>query len=181
MRGSVKVLRQIFVAALVISMLTSTGRVAAQESPRVSVLAGFGNTFGWIGGQVEGYAGQGRISGFVGIGYMPNLLNDEGDGVAGAVGVRAFTTGGRHRGLLEVSLTALSNNVSSTWGSDVVEKNVGYGPGVAVGYQFIGDSGITFLLSGGVGLDDAYTDEGLDPEGSRLQPTLGVGLGITVR
>jgi hypothetical protein len=168
---------RVFVEVLVILMLTSTAGIAAQESPRLSVLAGLGNTFGWIGGQVEGYAVRGRISGFVGVGYMPNLLNDEGSGVAGAVGVRAFTSGSRHRGLLEVSLTALSNDVSSTLGSDVVEKRVGYGPGVAVGYQFIGDGGITVLLSGGVGLDD----EGLDPEGSRLQPTLGVGLGITVR
>lgn len=168
---------RVFVEVLVILMLASTTGVAAQESPRVSVLAGLGNTFGWIGGQIEGYAVQGRISGFVGVGYMPNLLNDEGSGVAGALGARVFTSGSRHRGLLEVSLTALSNNVSSTWGSDAVEKRVGYGPGLAVGYQFIGDGGITVLLSGGIGLDD----QGLDPDGSRLQPILGVGLGFTVR
>jgi hypothetical protein len=158
-------------------LLASSAPVTAQDAPQVSILAGFGNAFGWIGGQVEGYVAQGRVSGFAGLGFMPNLLNDEGDGIAGAVGIRGFTRGRRHRGLLEISLSALSNTVSSTFGSDVVEKSRNYGPGVAVGYQFIGDTGLTILISGGVGLDD----EGLDPEGSRLQPTVGIGVGYSVR
>jgi hypothetical protein len=166
------------VAAMVVALtLAAPGGVPAQEPPRASVLAGFGNAFGWIGGQVEAYVAQGRLSGFAGLGYMPNLLANEGDGVAGAVGIRAFTGGSRHRGLSELSLSALSNDVSSTFGGEVLEKDISYGPGVAVGYQFIGDGGFTIMLTGGVGLDD---DE-FDPEGSKLQPTLGIGLGYTWR
>jgi len=165
------------VAMAVTLLLVSTVPVTAQDAPRVSVLAGIGNAFGWIGGQVEAYVAQGRVSGFAGLGFMPNVLNHEGDGIAGAVGIRGFTPGNRHRGLLEISLSALSNTVSSTFGSDVVEKSRSYGPGVAIGYQFIANTGFTILVSGGVGLDD----EGLDPEGSRLQPTAGIGIGYSVR
>ena len=165
-------------AAMVMAVaLAPPVALMAQDAPRASVLAGFGNAFGWIGAQVEGYVAEGRVSAFAGLGYMPNLLNDEGSGIAGAVGVRAFTGGSRHRGLLEISLTALSNTVSSTFGGDVLEKDRHYGPGIAVGYQFVGDGGFTAMLSGGVGVDD----EGLDPENSRLQPTIGIGVGLSVR
>ena len=108
---------------------------------------------------------------------MPNVLSDDGDGIAGAVGVRAFTGGSRHRGLLEVSLSALSTSVTRTSGDpDSVVRSVSYGPGIAAGYQFVGESGFTVLLSGGVGRDG-----GLDVEGPQFQPTIGVGVGYTVR
>lgn len=166
------------IPALTVALLLAvSGPAAAQEPPRASLLAGFGNSFGWFGAQGEVYLATGRLAGFVGLGFMPNFLNDEGSGAAGAVGVRGFTAGTRHRGFVELSISALSNNVSRTFGSDLVEKSIGYGPGFAVGYQFIGESGLTIVLSGGVGLDD---DE-FDPEGSRFKPTLGVGLGYTLR
>jgi len=169
--------RSVNQCGMLVLALASTVPARAQDPPRASVAVGLGNTFGWIGTQVGGYVAEGRVSGFVGLGYMPNLLNDEGDGVAGAVGVRAFTGGSRHRGLIEVSLSVLSNTVSSTWGSEVVEKSLHYGPGVAVGYQFIGQSGVTFLISGGAGWDE----EGLDPEGSQVQPIISMGIGFIVR
>ena len=93
------------------------------------------------------------------------------------MGTRAFTAGSRHRGLLEVSLSVLSNTVSSTFGGEILDESRNYGPGIAVGYQFIGDGGFTMMLTGGVGLDD----QKLDPQGSKLQPTLGIGLGYTWR
>ena len=165
-------------AAMVVAVtLASPVWVAAQDAPKASVLAGFGNALGWIGGQVEGYAAQGRVSGFAGFGYMPNIVSDEGDGFAGALGIRAFTAGSRHRGLLEVSLSVLSNTVSSTFGGDVLDESRNYGPGIAVGYQFIGNGGFTIMLTGGVGLDD----EEFDPQGSKFQATLGIGLGYTWR
>lgn len=167
----------ILVAIVVALTLGSSGRVAGQDAPQASFLVGFGNAFGWIGGQVAGYVAQGRISGFAGLGVMPNLLNDEGDGVAGAVGIRAFTGGSRHRGMLEISLSALSTTASSTWGSEVVEDSRSYGPGMAVGYQFIQDDGFTFMLSGGIG----YDDEGADPDQSQLRPMVGIGVGYSVR
>ena len=166
--------------AIVVALtLASPVWVAAQDAPKASVLAGFGNALGWIGGQVEGYAAQGRVSGFAGFGYMPELLSDEVDGfVVGALGIRAFTSGNRHRGLLEVSLSALSTSVLSTFGGgEILDKRVNYGSGIAVGYQFIGDGGFTIMLTGGVGLDD----QKLDPQGSKLQPTVGIGLGYTWR
>lgn len=166
------------VAGLVVALtLLSPVLVAAQDAPRASVLVGFGNALGWIGGQVEGYVADGRVSGFAGFGYMPNLASDVGDGFAGALGVRAFTAGNRHRGLLEVSLSVLSNTVSSTFGGDVLDESRNYGPGIAVGYQFIGNGGFTIMLTGGVGLDD----EEFDPQGSKFQATLGIGLGYTWR
>ena len=162
------------VAALML-LLPAAG--TAQDAPSAGILAGVGNALGWFGGQVEAYAAEGRISGFLGLGYMPNILNDEGNGVAGAVGVRGFTAGERHRALLEVSVTALSTWARTTVGSGVVESGRNYGPGVAVGYQFIGDGGLTVMFTVGAGLDS----EELNPEGSRLQPTLGVGVGYTWR
>ena len=168
--------RTTVVGVLAACLLIPTGS-AAQAPPRASVVAGFGNAFGWIGAQVEGYAMSGRVSAFGGFGFMPNLLNDEGNTAAGAIGIRAFTPGMRHRGLVELSVSALSNETRSTFGGDRVEKSVGYGPGVALGYQFIGDSGLTVLLSGGV----ALAGEGSDPEGSRVRPTVGMGVGLTVR
>jgi hypothetical protein len=140
------------------------------------MLAGVGNASGWFGGQVEGYVARGRVSGFVGLGYMPNLLNDEGSGVAGAVGVRGFTGGDRHRGLLEISISALSSWTSSTWGSNEVQSGRNYGPGVAVGYQFIGNGGFTVMLTLGAGLDGGEPDFG-----SSLKPTLGAGFGYIWR
>ena len=108
---------------------------------------------------------------------MPQILSDEVDGVVvGALGIRAFTSGNRHRGLLEVSLSALSSSVLSTFGGGEI-LDINYGPGIAVGYQFIGDGGFTTMLTGGIGLDD----EELDPQGSKLQPTVGIGLGYTWR
>ena len=157
--------------------LASPVWVAAQSVPKVSVLAGVGNALGWIGGQVEGYVAQGRISGFAGFGYLPNLASDEGDGFAGALGLRAFTAGNRHRGLLEVSLSVLSTSVSSTFGGDILDESQNYGPGIAAGYQFIGAGGFTIMLTGGVALDD----QELDPQGSNLQPTVGIGVGYMWR
>ena len=163
-------------AAMVVALtLASPVWVAAQDAPKASVLAGFGNALGWIGGQVQGYVAQGRVSGFAGFGYMPNLVSDEGGGFAGALGIRAFTAGNRHRGLLEVSLSVLSGTVSSTFGSDIIDESRNYGPGIAAGYQFIGDGGFTIMLTGGV------DDEEFDPEGSKLQPTAGIGVGYTWR
>ena len=165
-------------AAMVVALtLASPVWVSAQDAPKASVLAGFGNALGWIGGQVEGYVAQGRVSGFAGFGYMPNLVFDGGDGFAGALGLRAFTAGNRHRGLLEVSLSALSSTVTSTFGGDILDEGRNYGPGIAAGYQFIGGGGFTMMLTGGVGLDD----QELDPQGSNLQPTLGIGVGYTWR
>lgn len=165
-------------AAMVVGLALATPLSSAgQGAPKATVLGGFGNALGWFGGQLEGYVARGRLSGFAGLGYMPNLLNDAGDGLAGALGVRAFTAGTRHRGLLEVSLTALSTSVSSTFGGGVLDVDRSYGPGLAAGYQFVGEGGLTILLTGGAGLDD----QALDPEGSRVRPTLGIGLGYTWR
>lgn len=158
--------------------LSATAPVGAQEGPpRATLLVGIGNAMGWIGGQVEAYLANGRLSGFAGLGYMPNLLNEEGSGAAGALGVRAFTTGPRHRGLVEVSFSALSTSVHTTFPQGTTEVDRGYGPSIAVGYQFIGAEGITFMLTGGVGFGEAD----FDPEASRTRPTLGLGIGFSWR
>lgn len=53
----------------------------------------------------------------------------------------------------------------------------GYGPGVALGYQFTGDSGRTFTVTGGVALDGL--NDGLGS--AVIRPTIGVSAGRTWR
>jgi len=158
--------RAVWTAVAILSVVPSGAR--AQSAP-----------YGWIGGQVEGYLARGRVSGFGGAGYVPNVVGDGGDGLAGALGLRGFTSGLRHRGLLEVSLTVLSVSSSSTFGGDVVDESRNYGPGVAAGYRFMSEGGFTTTLTLGVGLDDDRLD--LGSEGRSAQATLGIGLGYTLR
>lgn len=163
-----------------VALITVTPLLArAQATPKATLSVGFGNAYGWIGGQVEGYLARGRVSGFAGAGYVPNVIGDGGDGFAGAFWLRAFTSGTRHRGLLEVSYSVLSVSTSSTFGGDVLDESRNYGPGVAAGYRFTSDGGLTLTFSAGVGIDDDELD--LESEGTSAQPTLGIGVGYTVR
>jgi hypothetical protein len=56
----------------------------------------------------EGYFARERLSGFVGLGYTPEV--DEGDpsGPTFAIGLRGFTPGIKHRGFLALSLSQLA-------------------------------------------------------------------------
>jgi hypothetical protein len=116
---------------------------------------------GWYGVQGEGFVGSGRACLFLGAGVPWT----EETVVAGAIGGRAFTRGGRHRGFLELSLSMISG--SSINGG---EWHANYGPGVAAGYRFTTDGGFTLMISAGAGRAQHSTE-----------PTGGLALGYTWR
>ena len=137
----------------------------------VTVVAGIGNSMGWLGLQAEKYLAQSRVSVFAGLGYTPEV--DEGDahGVAVAGGVRAFTPGIKHRGFLELAVSQLA--IQKFCFDDCRRF---YGPGLQVGYQFVSRGGFTLVGSVGVGFI-------LDPPpgAHTAELTSGIGLGYTWR
>lgn len=180
--------RTIVIAVLAAMMLVALpARGAAQtsrESPEpdrdYTVLAGVGNALGWLGVQVEKYFAGDRLSIFGGLGYTPGTPLDS-TGLTAAAGVRGYTAGDRHRGLLEISVSQLGQE-------DILERGAGgrlvqegarrYGPALTVGYQFVAGSGFTAVASGGVGLTVAQDDR-IDE--SPVTYTVNLGLGYTFR
>lgn len=111
-----------------------------------SVLAGIGNSMGWMGLQGEKYLRSDRVSLFGGLGYTPSVIEGDANGVTVAAGLRGYTPGLRHRGFLELSVAQIE-----------VEQNCfarcrrPYGPGLQAGYQYVATGGFTASLSGGLG------------------------------
>ena len=101
---------------------------------------------GWLGGQVERYVRNERLSLFGGAGYLPAFETGDTSGVAFAGGVRAYTSGVTHRVFLEGSVSMISVLTACF---DACERY--YGPGVQGGYQFVSRRGWTALASIGVG------------------------------
>lgn len=146
-----------------------------------TVLAGVGNDMGWFGAQAEKYFEGGRLSIFGGLGYTPGDRGDDLDntGVTGAVGVRGYTGGDHHRGLLEFSVSQLVQEDlvrRNARGRLVQEGGRRYGPGLAVGYQYVAGSGFTAMVSGGFGVAIGVEDR-IDT--SHLSSIVNLGLGIT--
>ena len=143
----------------------------------MTVLAGAGNSFGGLGVQGGYYLAAGRVSVFAGVGYYPGDPDDDRlpSGVAGAVGARGFTKGLRHRGFLELSVAPITN-AWATRDFDLFDGAILYGPSAQGGYQFVGSTGFTIMISVGVGYarwskyDLSYTSV-----------TGGLGLGYTRR
>jgi hypothetical protein len=163
--------------ALTLAVLGATSSLRAQETgpgasvPSVTVLAGVGNAMGWFGAQAERYVARGRLSGFAGLGYTPSWDPGDPSGVTVAGGLRGFTRGRRHRGLLELSVCQVAVYTSSL-GNDARR----YGPGVQAGYQYVSRGGFSFLVSLGLG----YSIE--TPAGfNAVQPLFGLGFGYTWR
>ncbi len=136
----------------------------------VTLLAGVGNALGWLGMQGEYYVAGDRISLFAGLGYTPEIDRGDAHGITPAVGVRGFTSGLRHRGFLEISVT----QVGIQTGPQGSSRH--YGPGIQAGYQFSAVAGFTFMVSFGV----AYAI-GVDPSLNSVGELLGIGLGYTWR
>lgn len=141
------------------------------RSRSFTMTAGFGNAMGWLGLQGEKYLGGERVSVFGGLGYTPQV--DEGDahGMAVALGTRAYTTGVKHRGFIELSVSQL---VSEKLCFDNCRRL--YGPGVQVGYQFATRGGFTIEASVGLG----YAP-GARQGGSKVGGMAGLGFGYTWR
>ena len=129
--------------------------------PSVTLIGGLGNVLGGLGAGAEYYFAQSHVSASLGLGFWPSDLCD--GTAAGAAALRAFI-GSRHRGFVEgsYSLLAISCGFSDT--SD--DKH--YGPGISVGYRYIGSDGFTFTAGVGVG------DPSGDP-GSEALVLLGLG------
>jgi hypothetical protein len=143
---------------------TSTRRVA-------TLAAGIGNVMGWFGLQAEGYFARERLSAFAGAGYTPSIDPGDPSGATFAVGLRAFTTGVKHRGYLELSLSQLAVESGFT-----TNPRRFYGPGLEAGYQFASRGGFTFMASAGVGYAPGV------PEGEReVGEILALGFGYTWR
>ena len=173
-----------------VSVVGQEARQGTAPGPRkITVVAGIGNTLGLLGIQGEFHLSQERFSAFGAVGYLPE--DDPGDpsGLALAAGVRGFTPGAKHRGFVELSLSVVAIQqplfafVFDATGRPVdfvmvVDGKKHYGPGIQVGYHYVGGGGFTFLASVGVG----YAIGADDPFGSdRVDILLALGLGYTWR
>jgi hypothetical protein len=99
----------------------------------VTATTGIGNAMSWIGAQAETYFARQRASAFAGVGYTPELDPGDPTGVTFAVGARGFTSGLKHRGFLELSVSQVA--ISTTVLPGEGERH--YGPGLQLGYQFV--------------------------------------------
>jgi hypothetical protein len=158
--------------AIPIPAFAQTAQSEAAIRPRsFTILGGAGNTMGWFGLQGEKHLLRQRASVIGGLGYTPAFDPGDASGVTVAGGVRGYTTGRRHRGFLEVSVSQLVVEESC-----FVACRRSYGPGVQVGYQLATPGGFTVLASLGVGYAPSA------PEGrSKGAGMLGLGLGYTWR
>jgi len=147
--------------ALVFGLTVSA---AAQEPrPVVTLSGGLGNVVGLLGVGPEYYLAGSRVSVAGGLGYWPEEhLCNQGT-FAGAAALRGFI-GGRHRGFLELSYSLLAISCAAL---DGVEMDRDYGPGISLGYRYIGSDGFTF--TGGAGIGDS------GESGSELMILLALG------
>jgi hypothetical protein len=144
-----------------------------QPAPRALTLtAGLGNAMGWFGAQAERYVRDERLGLFAGFGYVPAAQRGAASGPTIAAGVRTYTNGQKHRAFLEASISQIAVELSRCF-DDCARA---YGPGLQLGYQFVGSAGFSCLASAGVGYAPSIPD-GI----SKVQPLLGLGLGYTWR
>ena len=151
---------------------------------QVTAVAGLGNDMGWLGVGAEFYFSGGRLSGFGGVGYTPEINQGDPTGLTFAVGVRAYTPGIKHRGFVELSFSqvvikgatlALVRDPVGVVSFVVVEEGERhYGPGIQAGYQYVTAGGFTFLVSAGVGYALGI-DESATSSSVRLLSNLGLG------
>ena len=135
-------------AVLALGLAVAAAPASAQtpSPPRITALVGAGHDMGWFGGQAEGYILQ-RLSLFAGLGYTPDIENDNPTGATFAFGVRQYAGGQRHRVFLQASVSQVMVTTRGETGSG--ERF--YGPGIQAGYSFLAPGGLTALVSAGVG------------------------------
>jgi hypothetical protein len=163
-------MRPLLLAAVLASLAAplAAQRADPGTARSATVVAGLGNSMGWLGLQGEKYLRNDRVSLFGGIGYTPEIDWGDATGVTVAAGVRGYTPGVRHRGFLELSVSQIE--IDSRCFDDCRRY---YGPGVQVGYQYAARTGFTVSLSGGVG----YAPNGSGDAAGLL----GLGIGYTWR
>jgi hypothetical protein len=177
--------RSLFAVTATVVLCVQRGAAQVTETAVPSVArqwtfaAGLGNSLGWFGLQGERHVSQNRLSVFVGLGYTPAIDAGEPSGLTVAAGGRAFSSGTRHRGFLELAFSQISIERS-------VDGNRYYGPAAQIGYQYTARRGFTLFVSAGAGYS-AYAvgdDTGFDEESEvfpRWQPVVGLGAGHTWR
>ena len=169
-------LRPIVMSLVVLSLspLPAVGQEVGASPPvpprAASLTAGVGNVMGWLGLHGEGYFARERLSGFVGLGYMPEMDQGDPTGPTFAIGLRGFTTGIKHRGFLALSLSQIAIL------SSLEDPRRFYGPGLEAGYQYAARGGFTFMASLGVGWAP-----GIPEGGNEVGEILALGLGYTWR
>jgi len=149
---------------------------APAEGQRTTLSAGLGNSYGWLGGQVERSWHDDRLAGFVGLGYIPGVDAGDPSGAAGAVGLRMYTKPATSRAFAELGVSAIALQGSD--GLAGVESRTLYGPALQGGYRLTTRGGFSLLLSGGFGVALGPSDA---IGGSSIQPVLGLGLGYAWR
>jgi hypothetical protein len=142
-------------AGAIALLLVLARPVAAQDpKPHVAVTGGLGNVLGGLGAGVEYYLAGSRISAGGGLGFWPAGCDQATFSGAGAL--RGFAGGRRHRAFLELSYSLIA--ISCAVFAEDVERH--YGPGLSLGYRYIGSDGFTFTAAGGIG--DASGDYGTE-------------------
>lgn len=157
-----------------------TSEKAPPTARDYTVAAGVGNALGWLGVRAEAYLSGDRLSAFAGLGYTPGDRLDN-TGATAALGVRGYMGGDHHRALLELSVSQLAQESileRNATGNLVQRGQRRYGPGLAVGYQYVADSGFTAMLSGGVGVAIGLDDR---LAASPVSPMANLALGYTFR
>jgi hypothetical protein len=139
----------------------------ADAARRAGLLVGWGTSVAGFGAGAEAYVAGSRVSLFGALGYVPW---PGGSSLAAAGGARVFTGGRRHRGFAEVSVSPGRVETTARAGG-TTDAQVVYGPGLILGYQFVGSSGVTFVVSAGV----AYGLTGPLPHKVWVPNTIAVG------
>ena len=137
-------------ATLAQGAVTSNAGQTPQAYPTFALTIGSGNVLGWLGGSVEHYFLNGRVSGAAGGGYIPET--DEGNPGTAAFGaaVRGYLGGDKHRAFLELSASLLSLDWTPIGGA-LVDFDRNYGPGISAGYRYTATRGFTFIAGAGAG------------------------------
>lgn len=171
-----------FAVLSILLLAPSVSAVAQESSPsedarrRFALFAGAGPSMGWLGARAELY-GHDQVSAFLGVGIDPAHLGsgegaDESAPPALAGGFRAYTSDTRHRAFVEVSLSQVWWQRSSTLSATSVNRS--YGPGVQLGYQYGAQSGFTVFGSAGAGVPMMNA-----PGAPGVVPLAGLGVGYT--
>ena len=122
-----------------------------QPATRQASLAfGVGNDVAGVGLTAEWYYGDSRFSVFAGGGYVYDSHDGRGaTGAGAAAGLRAYSSGRKHRMFAEVSFSPVAVEVAPE-GSGLRGETICYGPGASVGYNLVTHGGFTLSLSAGV-------------------------------
>lgn len=171
----------VLIATLAVVAATPLG-VRAQETDGeaahrvLTASAGVGQDLGWFGVGAEKYLFGDRLSAFGGVGYTPEIEENVPTGPTFAGGLRWFSAGISHRGILEANFSQVAirqGRVPSE--GRFVEAARLYGPGVLLGWQYAGGGrGLTLMASGGAG----YALGSVEGE-SPLHPIFNLAVGWT--